>query len=45
MNRALEEGLRGRSVGDVEAQVERSEPDADLQTRLKRGGHSGQSHG
>jgi molecular chaperone HscA len=45
MNRALEEGLRGRSVGDVEAQVERSEPDDDLQTRLERGGHSGHSHG
>ena len=44
MNRALEEGLRGRAVGDVEAQVEKSEPDADLQTRLARSGHTGHSH-
>jgi molecular chaperone HscA len=44
MNRALEEGLRGRAVSDVEAQVEQSESESDLATRLARSGHSGHSH-
>ena len=45
MNRALEQGLRGRAVGEVEAEVEKSTADDnDLQTRLARFGHSGHSH-
>jgi molecular chaperone HscA len=44
MNRALDEGLRGRSIGDVETEVEKSESETDLETRLARAGHSGQSH-
>jgi molecular chaperone HscA len=45
MNRAFDEGLRGRSVGEVEAQVDKSSGQQDdLQTRLSRSGHSGHSH-
>ena len=45
MNRALEEGLRGRTVGAVEAEVDRSAGDeSDLQTRLARSGHSHSGH-
>ncbi len=45
MNRAFDEGLRGRRVGDVEAQVEKSAGQQDdLPTRLSRSGHSGHSH-
>lgn len=45
MNRALEEGLRGRTVGEVEAEVDRSAGDeGDLQTRLARSGHSHSGH-
>ena len=46
MNRALEDGLRGRAVGAVEAEVEQSAAAAggDLQTRLERAGHAGHSH-
>ncbi|MES1157718.1 MAG: Fe-S protein assembly chaperone HscA [Haliangium ochraceum] len=45
MNRALEEGLRGRTVGDVEERVDKATSEVDLQTRLARAGHSGHSHG
>jgi len=45
MNRALEEGLRGRAVGAVEAEVEKSAAaGGDLQGRLERAGHAGHSH-
>jgi molecular chaperone HscA len=44
MNRALEEGLRGRQVSEVETQVDKSGSGDDLQTRLSRSGHSGHSH-
>ena len=44
MNRALDEGLRGRAVGEVEAQVGESESETDLKTRLHRSGHTGHSH-
>jgi len=44
MNRALEEGLRGRTVGAVEAEVEKSEAAGDLASRLERAGHAGHSH-
>jgi len=44
MNRALDEGLRGRTVGAIEAEVEKSTSSDDLQTRLERGGHAGHSH-
>ena len=44
MNRAIEEGLRGRSVGDVEAEVDKSAPELDLKARLERAGHIGHSH-
>ena len=44
MNRALEEGLRGRQIGEVETQVDKSGSGDDLQTRLSRSGHSGHSH-
>ena len=45
MNRALEEGLRGRAVGAVEADVEKSTAaGGDLQARLERAGHAGHSH-
>jgi len=45
MNRALDEGLRGRQVGEVEARVDKSTSETDLPTRLARGGHTGHSHG
>jgi len=44
MNRALEQGLRGRTVGAVEAEVEKSEAAGDLASRLERAGHAGHSH-
>lgn len=44
MNRALGEGLRGRTVGDVEAEVQKSDSETDLETRLARSGHSGHKH-
>ena len=45
MNRAFDEGLRGRAVGAVEAAVDKStEGAADLQSRLERAGHAGHSH-
>ena len=44
MNRALEQGLRGRTVGAVEEQVEKSEGAGDLASRLERAGHAGHSH-
>jgi molecular chaperone HscA len=44
MNRALEEGLRGRTVGAVEAEVEKSEAAGDLASRLERAGHAGHGH-
>ena len=44
MNRALEEGLRGRTLGAIEAEVDKTTPTDDLQTRLERGGHAGHSH-
>jgi len=42
MNRALEVGLRGRGVADVEAKVAETEPKADLKSRV--GAHAGHSH-
>lgn len=44
MNHALEQGLRGRAVGDVEAQVQKSGAETDLPTRLARSGHLGHTH-
>jgi len=44
MNRALGQGLRGRPVGAVEEQVEKSEGAGDLASRLERAGHAGHSH-
>jgi molecular chaperone HscA len=43
MNRALDAGLRGRGVAEVEAKVAETEPKADLQSRVG-GGHAGHSH-
>ena len=45
MNRAFEQGLRGRSLGELEAEVERSAPEASLEQRLAQAGHRGHSHG
>ncbi|HEY4184336.1 MAG TPA: Fe-S protein assembly chaperone HscA [Polyangia bacterium] len=44
MNRALDEGLRGRTVGAVEAEVDKSTAAGDLPSRLERAGHTGHSH-
>jgi molecular chaperone HscA len=48
MNRALEAGLRGRGVAEVEAKVAETEPEHDLETRMSGAGHghshSGHSH-
>ena len=47
MNRALEAGLRGRAVGEVEAEVAETEPKSDLADpaeRRRARGHSGHSH-
>jgi molecular chaperone HscA len=48
MNRALEAGLRGRGVTEVEAKVAETEPEHDLETRMSGAGHghshSGHSH-
>jgi molecular chaperone HscA len=44
MNRALETGLRGRGVADVEAKVAETSPKADLQTRVGGAGHSHSGH-
>jgi molecular chaperone HscA len=43
MNRALDVGLRGRGVADVEAKVAETEPKADLSSRVG-GAHSGHTH-
>jgi molecular chaperone HscA len=43
MNRALDLGLRGRGVSEVEAKVAETEPKADLQSRVG-GSHVGHSH-
>ena len=43
MNRALDHGLRGRGVAEVEAKVAETEPKADLKSRLG-GAHTGHSH-
>ena len=42
MNHAFDEGLRGRTIGAVEAEVEKTTAAAgsDLQSRLERAGHS-----
>jgi molecular chaperone HscA len=45
MNRAFEEGLRGRSLGQVEAEMEKSAAEGSLDQRLERAGHRGHSHG
>jgi len=48
MNHALEAGLRGRGVAEVEAKVAETEPERDLETRMSGAGHghshSGHSH-
>jgi molecular chaperone HscA len=44
MNRALESGLRGRGVAEVEAKVAETAPKADLSTRLNDAGHSHPGH-
>ncbi len=44
MNRALEAGLRGRGVAEVEAKVAETEPKSDLETRMSGAGHGGHSH-
>ena len=48
MNRALEAGLRGRGVAEVEAKVAETEPKQDLEARMSGAGHShshsGHSH-
>jgi molecular chaperone HscA len=44
MNRALEEGLRGRTLGALEAEVDKSKAAGDLPTRLERAGHAGHGH-
>jgi molecular chaperone HscA len=44
MNRAIEEGLRGRSVNQIEAEVGKTSPQAPLDDRLERAGHRGHSH-
>jgi molecular chaperone HscA len=45
MNRAFEEGLRGRSLGQIEAEMEKSAAEGSLDQRLERAGHRGHSHG
>ena len=42
MNRAIEQGLRGKTVDAVEAKVDESAPKDDLKTRVGR--HVGHSH-
>ena len=44
MNRALDAGLRGRGVAEVEAKVAETEPKSDLASRLSEAGHAGHSH-
>ena len=44
MNRALESGLRGRGVAEVEAKVAETAPKSDLSTRLNDAGHSHPGH-
>jgi molecular chaperone HscA len=44
MNRALESGLRGRGVAEVEAKVAETESKSDLQSRMSGAGHAGHSH-
>jgi molecular chaperone HscA len=45
MNRALEQGLRGRGVAEVEAKVAETEPRADLESHVGgAGAHAGHSH-
>jgi molecular chaperone HscA len=43
MNRALEQGLRGKDVAAVEAKVAETEPKTDLQSRVDE--HAGHKHG
>jgi hypothetical protein len=44
MNRALDAGLRGRGVAEVEAKVAETEPKTDLQSRLGSAGHGHPGH-
>ena len=44
MNRALEVGLRGRGVAEVEAKVAETEPKNDLQSRVSGSGHAHAGH-
>ena len=44
MNRALETGLRGRGVAEVEAKVAETEPKSDLQSRVSGAGHGHAGH-
>jgi len=48
MNRALESGLRGRGLAEVEAKVSETESKQDLETRMSGAGHghphSGHTH-
>ena len=44
MNRALETGLRGRGVAEVEAKVAETEPKGDLQSRVSGAGHGHAGH-
>ncbi len=41
MNRALDAGLRGRGVAEVEAKVAQTEPKSDLASRVSSAGHGG----
>jgi molecular chaperone HscA len=42
MNRAFEAGLRGKTINDVEAEVDKTAPKADLAARVRD--HAGHSH-
>ncbi|HET6148729.1 MAG TPA: Fe-S protein assembly chaperone HscA [Polyangia bacterium] len=44
MNRALDSGLRGRGVAEVEAKVAETEPRSDLASRVSGEGHAGHPH-
>jgi molecular chaperone HscA len=45
MNRALEQGLRGKDVAAVEAKVAATEPKTDLRARVDAHSHTGHKHG
>jgi hypothetical protein len=50
MDRAFDEGLRGRDIAVVEAKVAETEPKADLRARIAaeggaRDAHTGHKHG